>query len=109
MNARERDILHAELRGSTTEFMGWLTGMKPPEDKEAIPPEMRTAFDRMVDRLQHAVERCADERNATMRAFGASDAACYLWPDDSETHKALRAAYICGAANSIPSQHGTKP
>jgi len=68
MNERERDILHAELRGSTTEFLGWLTGLKPPEDKESIPPEMRAAFDRMVDRLMITVGRCADERNMEMRA-----------------------------------------
>jgi hypothetical protein len=34
-----------------------------------------------------------------MRAFGASDAACYKWPDDTPEHKALRAAYIEGAAD----------
>ncbi len=33
-----------------------------------------------------------------MRAFGASDAACYKWPDDTVEHKALRAAYCAGAA-----------
>ena len=31
-------------------------------------------------------------------AFGASDAACHKWPDDTPEHKALRAAYIEGAA-----------
>lgn len=36
---------------------------------------------------------------ADMRAFGASDAACYKWPDDTPEHKALRAAYIEGAAD----------
>ena len=29
--------------------------------------------------------------------FGASDAACYKWPDDTPEHRACRAAYIEGA------------
>ena len=35
---------------------------------------------------------------ADMRAFGASDEACYRWPDDTSEHKACRAAFIAGAA-----------
>lgn len=34
-------------------------------------------------------------------AFGASYAACYHWPEDTAEHKALRAAYIQGAADSV--------
>ena len=37
---------------------------------------------------------------ADMRAFGASDAACYKWPGDTAQDRALRAAYIEGAADS---------
>ena len=37
--------------------------------------------------------------SADMRAFGASEAACILWPDDSEAHGDLRRAYIRGAAD----------
>jgi hypothetical protein len=40
--------------------------------------------------------------DATMRAFGASDAACYKWPNDTEHDKACRAAYIQGAADASP-------
>lgn len=36
---------------------------------------------------------------ADMRAFGASHTACYKWPEDTPEHKALRAAYIEGAAD----------
>ena len=43
--------------------------------------------------------RARGEDEAAMRAFGASDAACVLWPDDTDEHKALRAAYIRGAAD----------
>ena len=39
------------------------------------------------------------EESSAMRAFGASDAACYKWPGDTAEHKALRAAYIEGAAD----------
>jgi hypothetical protein len=35
---------------------------------------------------------------ADMAAFGASDEACYRWPEDTPEHKALRAAFIAGAA-----------
>lgn len=56
---RAREILSAELRGSTAEFLGWLTGLKPPEEKESIPPEMRPAFDKMLKRLTDAAEQYA--------------------------------------------------
>jgi hypothetical protein len=36
---------------------------------------------------------------ADMQAFSASEACCYLWPEDTDEHKALRAAYIKGAAS----------
>lgn len=48
------------------------------------------------------------ERDAGMRAFSASDAACYLWPEDTDEHKALRMAYIRGAA-STALQHPLTP
>jgi len=35
-------------------------------------------------------------------AFGASHIACYKWPKDTPEHKALRAAYIEGAADAAP-------
>lgn len=35
---------------------------------------------------------------AEMAAFGASDAACYKWPEDTAEAKACRAAYCDGAA-----------
>lgn len=43
---------------------------------------------------------CAND----MQAFSASEAACYQWPEDTAEHKALRAAYIGGAA-SIGADH----
>lgn len=43
--------------------------------------------------------------DADMRAFSASDAACYKWPEDTAEHKALRAAYIDGAASCSPANH----
>lgn len=43
---------------------------------------------------------------ADMRAFGASHIACYKWPDDTPEHRALRAAYIEGAADF--GRHATK-
>lgn len=43
-----------------------------------------------------APEGAAD---ADMRAFSASDAACYKWPDDTPEHRAARAAYCEGAAD----------
>lgn len=45
-----------------------------------------------------AVAQTAPATDADMRAFGASEAACYYWPDGSDEHKALRAAYCQGAA-----------
>lgn len=36
---------------------------------------------------------------ATMLAFGASNAACYKWPADTELDKACRAAFCDGAAS----------
>lgn len=97
MTERAKDILAAELRGSTAEFLGWLTGLKPPADRESIPHELRPAFDKMLGRICAAAETFAAS-NSEMRAFGASDAACYKWPGDTPEHKALRAAYIEGAA-----------
>ena len=35
---------------------------------------------------------------ATMAAFGASERACYEYPDDTEIARAQRAAFIAGAA-----------
>lgn len=46
-----------------------------------------------------SAERPALSERPEMRAFGASDTACYLWPDDTEEHRNLRAAYIRGAAD----------
>ncbi len=43
---------------------------------------------------------------ADMRAFGASDAAAYKWPDDTPEHRALRKAYCDGAAASTPEPAG---
>lgn len=37
--------------------------------------------------------------DADMRAFSASNAACYKWPNDTVDHVAARAAYIQGAAD----------
>lgn len=42
------------------------------------------------------------DTSAEMRAFGASDEACGRWPDDTEEHKSLRAAFIAGAAAAAP-------
>ena len=39
---------------------------------------------------------------ADMRAFGASEAACIYWPDDTELHRACREAYCRGAADCVP-------
>jgi hypothetical protein len=33
----------------------------------------------------------------TMAAFGASESACYKWPDDTDMHRACRAAFCDGA------------
>lgn len=37
----------------------------------------------------------------TMAAFGASDAACYLWPGDSVDDRLCRAAFCAGAAWAV--------
>jgi len=37
---------------------------------------------------------------ATMLSFAASDAACYKWPEDTEIHRACRAAFCEGAASN---------
>lgn len=46
-----------------------------------------------------AAAKAAPPTEADMRAFGANEAACYKWPDDSTWHKACRAAYCQGAAD----------
>jgi hypothetical protein len=66
--SRERDILAAELRSSTAEFLGWLTGLKPPSDQEAIPVEMRPAFEKMCNRLALAAEQYAAPRIEALEA-----------------------------------------
>lgn len=45
----------------------------------------------------------AGEDEAAWKAFGASEAACIHYPDDTELDRACRAAYIRGAADSAPS------
>ena len=60
MSSRDEDILSAELRGSTAEFLGWLTGLLPPSDRESIPPEMRPAFDKMLGRIVAAAKRYSE-------------------------------------------------
>ena len=66
--SRERDILAAELRSSAAEFLGWLTGLKPPSDQEAIPVEMRPAFEKMCNRLALAAEQYAADRIEALEA-----------------------------------------
>lgn len=46
-----------------------------------------------------AAAQAGKSTESDMRAFGASEAACYHWPEDTAEHKALRAAYCRGAAN----------
>lgn len=60
---RAKDILAAELRGSTAEFLGWLTGLTPPDTQESIPPEMRPAFEKMLGRICSAAETYAKSLN----------------------------------------------
>lgn len=55
----------------------------------------------MTDPTQSALPRAA-KTDADMRAFGASDAPCYKYPDDTELDRACRAAYIAGAAETSP-------
>ena len=53
-----------------------------------------------VDKDAELLERAATLLLAPeLRAFSASDKACYLWPDDTEEHKTARAAYCQGAAD----------
>jgi hypothetical protein len=72
---------------------------------------MTQVTDEMVAAASYAYEAGEDMRAALeaalaarepdagdWAAFGASDAACYKWPEDTSEHKALRAAYIEGAA-----------
>jgi len=56
-----------------------------------------------VDALT-AAEQVSEPSAADMRAFGASDEACYRWPEDTDEAKALRAAFIDGAASCRPDQ-----
>lgn len=63
----------------------------------AVAPENRKLIVRAVNTY------LANEGASVMHAFGASDAACYHWPDDTQEHRACRAAYIRGAADTSPS------
>lgn len=67
---------------------------------EAVLQEMVAAVNEAL------VSSPATGQAADLRAFGASDAACYLWPDDTEIHKACRAAYCQGAVASFPAHTG---
>jgi len=40
---------------------------------------------------------------ANMARLSASEVACYKWPEDTREHKALRAAFMEGAAHSATS------
>ena len=44
-------------------------------------------------------EEASTGPDADMRAFSASEAACYKWPDDTPAHVMARAAYCEGAAD----------
>lgn len=41
------------------------------------------------------------EHAGTLAAYGASEYACYRWPEDSGEHRAMRAAYCEGAAHAV--------
>ena len=53
-----------------------------------------------ADLLRRLSSPSAGAQDAELRAFGASDAACYKWPGDTELDRACRAAYIEGAAST---------
>ena len=46
---------------------------------------------------------------ANMARLSASEIACYKWPEDTREHKALRAAFMEGAAHSATSTGSDKP
>lgn len=61
----------------------------------------RVHRERYIARSRAALEAALAVREpdaGDWAAFGASDAACHKWSDDTPEHKALRAAYIEGAA-----------
>jgi len=76
--------------------------------KDDYPPELAPANikGRKAWRKNHLIELIEKElggegeAEATMRAFGASEFACYFWPEDTPEHRACRAAYCKGAADS---------
>lgn len=76
-------------------------GGLPALDKSLHTPEVIASLQRPAMKLDQGEQAAA----ADMRAFGASEAACYKWPDDTPEHKALRAAYIEGAADCGEERH----
>ena len=99
--AKERDEARAEIERLRAE--GTMLAQAILEAIEAIERGSTSApvsecLKAALRRLMPAHEQITPDE-ASMRAFGASDAACYKWPDDTPEHKALRAAYIEGAAD----------
>ena len=69
-------------------------------DRFGAPPHYIAAAIRALDASPQRIE----DQESVMRAFSASDAACYKWPEDTPEQKALRAAYIEGAATASNDQ-----
>lgn len=84
----------------TQRFMQQLSGKECPGAAMEPWEECKDSFLSDADAILSLSAQPPD--HATMRAFSASDAACYLWPDGTDEHKTLRAAYIRGAADCSP-------
>lgn len=95
---------YVALRAALKPFADYAdpTGRVPPDLSISAGSHMARRQLRMSDcyaaKAAHEQSAIDTPNEADMRAFGASDAACYKWPDDTPEHKALRAAYIEGAA-----------
>lgn len=75
-------------------------------DGDGSPPDwdyLRLVKSKLPELRAIAADAASPGSDADMRAFGASDAACCKWPDDTPEHRACRAAYVEGAAASSPS------
>lgn len=51
MTMRQRELIEAQAIALVADFVGDITGLKPPVERKLFPPYMRPALDRLVDGL----------------------------------------------------------
>jgi hypothetical protein len=88
----------------------WANARERAEGKTAWTEQAREVVQEMVAYSGAPPARSAAMTDdEAMRRLSANEVACYRWPDDTSEHKALRAAFMDGAASAAPTTSPEPP